>query len=119
MINKVTLYGSNISYFTGKMENYFRVRRIPYEFKNMQFPAFEKEMEKNVGVMQMPAVVLSDGRWMTDTTKMIQWFENEINDNKIIEMIRKIIENIDRGFRIDIRIRMHTRAFWFILIVMV
>lgn len=84
MINKVTLYGSNISYFTGKMENYFRVRRIPYEFKNMQFPAFEKEMEKNVGVMQMPAVVLSDGRWMTDTTKMIQWFENEINDNKII-----------------------------------
>ena len=84
MISEVTLYGSNISYFTGKMENYFRVRDIPYVFKNMQFPAFQKEMEKQVGVQQMPAVVLSDGRWMTDTTKMIQWFEKQMPENRII-----------------------------------
>ncbi len=80
----LTLYGSNISYFTGKMENYFRVREIPYELKSMQFPSFQSKMEKKVGVMQMPAVVLEDGRWMTDTTKMIQWFENEIKENQII-----------------------------------
>ena len=59
----ITLYGSSISYFTGKMENYFRIREIPYVFKSMQFPSFKKEMENQVGVMQMPAVVLEDGCW--------------------------------------------------------
>ena len=80
----IILYGSSISYFTGKMENYFRIREIPYVFKSMQFPSFKKEMEKQVGVMQMPAVILEDGRWMTDTTKMIQWFEDQIKENKTV-----------------------------------
>jgi hypothetical protein len=31
----VILSGSDIAYFTGKMENYFRVRGIPYELRNM------------------------------------------------------------------------------------
>ena len=81
-MGKIILYGSDISYFTGKMENYFRVSGISYEFRNMQFPAFKKEMEKKVGLIQMPAVVLEDGRWMTDTTKMIQWFEKETDKLK-------------------------------------
>ena len=80
----IILYGSSISYFTGKMENYFRIREISYVFKSMQFPSFKKEMEKQVGVMQMPAVILEDGRWMTDTTKMIQWFEDQIKKNKTV-----------------------------------
>ena len=74
----VTLYGSNISYFTGKMENYFRVRGVSYDLRSMQFPAFKKRMAKKVGVMQMPAVILPDGRWMTDTTRMIDWFEQRL-----------------------------------------
>lgn len=74
----VTLYGSNISYFTGKMENYFRVRGVSYDLRSMQLPAFKKRMEKKVGVMQMPAVILPDGRWMTDTTRMIDWFEQRL-----------------------------------------
>lgn len=84
MVKPITLYGSNISYFTGKMENYFRVRGIPYQLKSMQFPAFKKRMEAEVGLHQMPAVILPDGRWMTDTTKMIQWFESQFPENKII-----------------------------------
>ena len=84
MVEPVTLYGSTISYFTGKMENYFRVCGIPYQLKSMQFPAFKKRMEAEVGLQQMPAVILPDGRWMTDTTKMIQWFECQFPENKII-----------------------------------
>ena len=41
-------------------------------------------MIEKVGVQQMPAVVLKDGRWMTDTTKMIQWFESKYPDYPII-----------------------------------
>ena len=80
----VTLYGSSISYFTGKMENYFRVREIPYNRIISPYPAFESKMKKMVGVHQMPAVVLPDGRWMTDTTMMIQWFESKFQHSSII-----------------------------------
>jgi glutathione S-transferase len=79
----VILYGSNISYFTGKMENYFRVKNIPYLLRSMQFPAFEKLMKNKVGLQQMPAVELPDGRWITDSTKMIQWFESQQSENKL------------------------------------
>ena len=32
------LRGSSISYFTGKMENYFRLKGIPYRLESMVFP---------------------------------------------------------------------------------
>ncbi|MDG1065059.1 MAG: glutathione S-transferase family protein [Luminiphilus sp.] len=80
----LTLYGSNISYFTGKMENYFRIRGIPYHFKSMQFPRMGRQLKQEVGVSQMPAVQLSDGRWLTDTTKMIEWFEAGFSDNALL-----------------------------------
>lgn len=80
----VELYGCGISYFTGKMENYFKLRGIAYELKDMPFPGFKKRMEKAVGVMQMPAVILPDGRWMTDTTKMIQLFEAQLPGDGLI-----------------------------------
>lgn len=73
----IRLLGSNISYFTGKMENYFRLKHIPYQLESMQFPATRKLLERELGLMQMPAVVLPDGRFMTDTTKMIEWFEEQ------------------------------------------
>ena len=66
------------------MENYFNVKEIPYSFKPMRFPSFKKTMIEKVGVQQMPAVVLKDGRWMTDTTKMIQWFESKYPEHPII-----------------------------------
>jgi hypothetical protein len=56
------LYGSNISYFTGKMENYFRVREIPYALHSMCFPQTEKQLKRELGLSQMPAVQLADGR---------------------------------------------------------
>ena len=80
----VKLYGSNISYFTGKMENYFRLKGLPYQLHSMQLPEDFKLAEKNVGVAQMPTMQLGDGRWMTDTTKAIQWFEQQHPRNPII-----------------------------------
>lgn len=80
----LTLYGSNISYFTGKMENYFRIRGIPYHLKSMQFPRMERQLKHEIGVSQMPAVRLADGRWLTDTTKMIEWFELRFADNALL-----------------------------------
>ena len=81
---RVILHGSSISYFTGKMENYFRVRGIPYEFRSMRLPQDRKKLERHLGLMQVPALELADGRWMTDSTKTIQWFESEFPEHGLM-----------------------------------
>ena len=66
------------------MENYFRLKGIPYRLESMVFPG---EVERNIkvlGISQMPTVQLADGRWMTDTTAMIEWFESEYPDNSVV-----------------------------------
>ena len=67
------VYGSRISYYTGKFETYLRYRSIPYA----SFPtvAHSRKLTEAVGIVQMPVVRLADGRWMTDTTPMIAWLE--------------------------------------------
>ena len=32
----------------------------------------------------MPVVILPDGCWMTDTKKVIQWFDSQFPDDKIM-----------------------------------
>jgi glutathione S-transferase len=71
------LYGSNISYFTGKMEMYLRAKGIPYEFITLTGWGEMPRVKKATGAAQMPAVRLADGRWMTDTTPMIAWLEQQ------------------------------------------
>jgi len=71
----IRFYGSNISYFSGKLEMYFRAKGIPYEWHTMTMRCMEKVIGPNTGVTQMPALQLGDGRWMTDTTAIIAWFE--------------------------------------------
>ena len=80
----VKLRGASISYFTGKMENYFRLKGIPYQLEAMNFPSEVKRNQQRVGISQMPVVGLPDGRWMTDSTKMIQWFEGEYPQNPVV-----------------------------------
>ncbi len=80
----IKLYGSNISYFTGKLENYFRTRGIPYTLNAMQFPRDARRIGREVGVIQMPNVLLGDGRWMTDSSKIIQWFEEQYTPHPLL-----------------------------------
>lgn len=83
-ITPLELHGSDISYFTGKLENYFRLRGISYKLKSMAFPADVRFLERELGVFQMPVIKLADGRWMTDSTAIIQWFENSLADHSLI-----------------------------------
>ena len=73
-----------LTYFTGKMENYFRLKGIPYQLEAMNFPSEVKRNQQRVGISQMPVVGLRDGRWMTDSTMMIQWFESEYPQNPVV-----------------------------------
>jgi glutathione S-transferase len=70
----LTVYGSAISYYTGKLEGYLRYKEIPYRFVAYS-PKIGQRLQRETGNSQMPAVELPDGRFLTDTTPMIDWFE--------------------------------------------
>jgi len=83
MITPLEVYGSKQSYFTGKLESYLRYKDIPYDFVSLN-PGSSKVLVAGTGVMQLPGVQLADGRWMTDSTPMIQWLESQYPDSPIM-----------------------------------
>jgi glutathione S-transferase len=80
----LTVFGSHCSYFTGKLEGYLRYKEIPYRLQPMTIEYFENIIPQKTGARQMPAVELPDGRWMTDTTPMIGWFEQTYPQHPIV-----------------------------------
>jgi hypothetical protein len=73
----IKLYGSKISYFTGKLEAYLRYKEIPYDFVSATAPLVNGKIKRNTGAAQMPAIELADGRWATDTTPLVAWFAQQ------------------------------------------
>lgn len=71
------VYGSEASYFTGKFEAYLRFKEIPYERRPLGVYQYLWRIPRKVGVAQLPTVELPGGRWMTDTTPMIGWLEQQ------------------------------------------
>lgn len=80
----LTLYGSSISYFTGKLENYFRIKGIPFQLKPLYSGDSAKLIMAKTGSTQNPALGLADDRWMSDSTAIIQWFETEFPSPSIM-----------------------------------
>ena len=76
------VYGVSVSYFTGKMEAYLRYKGIEYD-KNHPF-ADQKRIREHVGAIQVPLIERDDGRWMSDTTPMIQQLETEYPDRPVM-----------------------------------
>ena len=71
------VYGSNVSYFTGKFESYLRFREIGYEYRPLDLKLYRSVVPEKLGATQYPSVDLQDGRWMSDTTPMIAWLEQD------------------------------------------
>lgn len=76
MNQAMQVYGLDLSYFTGKFEAYLRYKEIPHRRVELSSALFRRVRQKT-GVAQMPAAELADGRWMTDTTPMIEWLETQ------------------------------------------
>ncbi len=76
------VYGSRISYYTGKLEAYLRYKNIAYTPLPTPYGNAQMLKEK-VGAVQMP-IVDDDGKWMSDTTPIIMHLEDEHPDNPIL-----------------------------------
>lgn len=67
------VYGSRISYYTGKLESYLRYRGLDYTL--LPTVGHYREIRAGAGTVQMPVVRLDDGRWMSDTTPILAWLD--------------------------------------------
>lgn len=68
------VHGLTLSYFTGKLEAYLRVKGIPFRFAEMGMRSFRRAA-RATGVAQMPQIEMPDGTWLSDTTRIIRHFE--------------------------------------------
>lgn len=77
------VYGSRVSYYTGKLEAYLRYKGIAYQPLPMPYDQ-AKMLREKVGAVQMPIVECDDGRWMSDTTPILLHLEQERPDCPIV-----------------------------------
>jgi hypothetical protein len=76
----LTLYGPEVSYFTGKLEAVVRFLELPYE----RVAKGPTDMTQTTGVAQVPGLQLADGRWLTDSTPIIAWLDARYPDAGVI-----------------------------------
>lgn len=76
------VWGVTVSYYTGKLEAYLRYKGIAY---GMEHPfAKQKYIRERAGAIQVPIVERPDGRWMSDSTPIIQQLESEYPDRSVM-----------------------------------
>ena len=91
------IYGSKVSYYTGKLEAYLRYKGIAYELLSPF--RYQKTIRMHVGANQLPIVERDDGRWMSDTTPILLQLEIEhpeptiLPANPIVDFIARLMED--------------------------
>jgi len=71
---RLVVYGTDCSYYTGKLEAYLRAKGIPYRLEAFD-EANMRRCARYTGVLQIPQVECPDGSWLVDTTLIIEYFE--------------------------------------------
>ena len=91
------VWGVSVSYYTGKLEAYLRYKGIGY---SLQSPfADAKRIRHAAGAIQVPLIERDDGRFMSDSTPIIQALEQEfprhgvMPDDPVVAFIALLIED--------------------------
>lgn len=79
---RYTVYKSDVSYFSGKLEAYLRYKEIPHRAVDCDQRTLVRIAEKT-GTQKIPAIEMEDGRWLYDTTPMMQWLEVRHGDGPV------------------------------------
>lgn len=73
----LNIYVFHRSYFCGKMLAYLRYKEIPHTPIYQSLAYVGGKIARNTGLRQLPVIELADGRWMNDTTPMMEWLETQ------------------------------------------
>ncbi len=83
MSTRYTVYKSDISYFSGKLEAYLRYKEIPHKLVDID-QAVVHRIGENTGVLKIPAIEMDNGQWLFDTTPMIRWLEAQHTESSVL-----------------------------------
>jgi len=75
LLDGLTAFVMDVSYFSGKLEAYLRYKGIPYARVEVGWRRLTTEILRATGAAEVPALRFGDGSWMTDSTPMIEWLE--------------------------------------------
>ena len=79
-----TLYGSEVSLFTGKIRAYLRYKQLPFEEVLSTVRVYKKIIRPNTGVMFIPVVKTPDQQYLQDTARIVDFIEQNTSDRGII-----------------------------------
>lgn len=91
------VYGASVSYYTGKLETYLRYKGIEYQ-RDVPYKD-AKRIKAGAGAIQHPIIERADGRFMSDTTPMLQSLDTEFEGSSIyptdpaLNMLALLIED--------------------------
>lgn len=77
------LYVSDVSYYSGKLEAYLRYKGIAHERIEINTRIMREEILPATGFMKVPVMQCPDGRWLKDTTPMMQWLDQQHPEHPI------------------------------------
>ena len=82
---KYEMYVMDVSYFSGKLEAYFRFKRINFTRIEVTHLQMHTILYRNTGLQQVPIVHdLENDKWLRDTTSIIELFEQETQGEKLL-----------------------------------
>ncbi|MBF7073800.1 glutathione S-transferase [Glaciecola sp. MH2013] len=84
-----TLYGAELSLYTGKIRAYLRYKEIPFEEVMSTKKVYEKIIVPNTGVRFIPVLQTPEGKYLQDTAVMIDQLELDFPKRKIIPSTSK------------------------------
>lgn len=84
MTSSYTLYGWHASYFAGKARTYLRYKGVPFVEPTLTLWKLMGPVKRHTGVAAMPAVVTPQGRWVADTSEIIDHFETAFPERPVV-----------------------------------
>lgn len=83
MTKTYTMYGAQISYFSGKTRAYLRRKGVPYEEVLITPDIFGSVIIPRVGYPIMPVVITPEDECLQDTTETIDFLEKRFPDQSV------------------------------------
>ncbi|MEZ5567160.1 MAG: glutathione S-transferase family protein [Halioglobus sp.] len=75
MATDYTLYGSEHSYYTGKARSYMRFKGLAFAEQPATREVYKRVILPNIGAPIIPVLATADGRYVQDTTDIIDFLE--------------------------------------------
>lgn len=84
MTTAYTLYGWQVSYYTGKVRSYLRCKGIPFVEISPNLFNYYVSLRRKTGTVAIPVLKTPDGAWLQDSSEIIDHLEQQFPSSSIL-----------------------------------